>query len=210
MIGNRGITLYWGAISGATGYSVKVTEGVTEIWSKTLGANEFKVDIDEKIVPGKEYVFMVAALNGSTEGVYKGKKRRVPQPKHWWGHQADHTARYAKSVDIDNDIVYNAIESAVNEWNLELEGLNNHLIICASCIDSGTGKDKNTDGRYVVIKTVNNENDSIGNAPSDRNKGCGKSVACVKPGEERQQFSRSRQAHGGYVPRPRRAAQVGL
>ena len=98
----------------------------------------------------------------------------APTPTHWWGHQADHTVKYAPGA-IGNRVIENAIVRAVRAWNSKMASLGKGLTICSTCGIS------NRDEFTVTIKAVNNKNNATGPPNSDPNEGCGSSYACIKP-----------------------------
>ena len=121
------------------------------------------------------YTFKVYAVNQTTVELVKANEPsvlsnvKVPEPHHWWGHQADHTVKYAKGT-ISNSFIEGAIKSGAEAWNTRM---GHNLLICD---DEGMGISCNSrmmDSGILTIKTVATTRDT----PSA---GCGEnSMACV-------------------------------
>ena len=60
---------------------------------------------------------------------FDGLRARTPDLEYSWGHQADHTAKYAKGT-IGSSIIEDAIQDAAEDWNNEMVVLNKGLKIC--------------------------------------------------------------------------------
>ena len=174
-IGRRGIELEWHRVAGALNYKVVVTP-------KPSALNIVKFDVLALVtglVPGTEYDFQVLACNPCGDSPLYSlpsdpERRTGPVPKHWWGHQADHTVQYVVG-DIGNSIIEDAIALAVSDWNLKMVSLDNGLRICSGCGAS------NADGFTTTIKTVDNMNASTEEFPNDNlDEGCGAYFVCVK------------------------------
>ena len=176
MIGGRGISLSWQVAMGARDYEVETSYagGIA-----TTIAPGLAIDYTG-LVPKAAYSFKVRSRKPHGSGHLFSEWSGVvsysaPTPTHWWGHQADHTVKYAPGA-IGNRVIENAIVRAVGAWNSKMASLGKGLTICSAC---GTS---NRDEFTVTIKAVNNNNKATGPPNSDPNEGCGPSRACVKPG----------------------------
>lgn len=178
MIGDRGVLLSWRAAIGAHEYVVEIS-GAGEIRTKTTADVKYPFD---GLVPEEIYSFRVRSNrthpSGDLLSVWSGVVgHRAPTPKHWWGHQADHTVRYEVGP-IGNSIIQDAITRGAGAWNSRMATLNKNLVICSACGIS------NSDMLTITIKTVNNKNRSTLDPPNDNpDEGCGVARACVKPGD---------------------------
>ncbi len=178
MIGGRGVKLEWQPADGAAGYEVEISPTETAHQIKITGSSAEVTGL----IPETTYTFEVLACDPcGASGVFSlpsdGVRIVAPKPRHWWGHQADHSVKYVVDRNIGNSVITNAISPAVSAWNFAMARLGKGLKICAST-DSNC---VNPDGYTVTIKTVDNNNDSIGRATLNQNEGCGSSRACVKP-----------------------------
>ena len=176
MIGGRGISLSWQVAMGARDYEVEISYawGIT-----TTTVSSVRVDVTG-LVPKASYSFKVRSRKPYGSGHLFSEWSGVvsysaPTPTHWWGHQADHTVKYAPGA-IGNPVIEDAIVRAVRAWNSKMASLGKGLTICSACGIS------NRDGFTVTIKAVNNKNNATGPPNSDPNEGCGSSYACIKPG----------------------------
>ncbi len=173
LIGGRGIELSWNVVAGATGYEVVIAPQPNP--PATIMFTNASAEITS-IVPNSRYTFKVVATNRFGDSPESDSLRvTTPALEYWWGHQADHTAKYMKGT-ISASIIEDAIEDAAEDWNNEMGVLNKGLKICDD-VDISCGS-SNTDGGIVTIQTA-------ATTKTNDSGGCGNSMACVKPGTER-------------------------
>ena len=144
MIGGRGIRLTWQSSIGATSYEVAISSaGTSPTVTSTSGT---RADFTG-LYPETEYTFTVTASN--THGATQSDERTATAPKVTQvGHQADHTVKYEIGT-ISNDLIRDAIPTAVSAWNTEISDLGKGLQICTgSACDTD-----NTDDFTVTIRT---------------------------------------------------------
>ncbi len=168
IVGGRGIRIMWEDtnVQNEDGYIISHTPSTSTIVvdvSTPLKAEFLGVE------PGTSYTFTVRARNAAGLGPAAKETRKAPTPAYWWGHQADHTVKYAKGT-ISNSFIKGAIKLGAEAWNTMM---GHGLLICD---DESMGISCNSrmmDGGIVTIKTVATTRDT----PSA---GCGKnSMACV-------------------------------
>ncbi len=167
MIGGRGISLSWQTSDGATSYQVAISSAdTTPTFTSTKRTS---VDVTG-LYPGTEYIFKVIAHNDHTDpddGIKSDPYSATAPTPTDIGHQADHTAKYKIDENMGNDLIRNAIPTAVATWTSALESSSLTkdlgLRICAE-----QDCDTDTTDRYTItIKTIG------------RREGCGPGVACV-------------------------------
>ena len=172
LIGGRGIELFWDVVPGATAYKVLIDPEPNP--PATIAFTNASADITG-LVPDSRYTFKVVATNRFGDSPESdGLRARTPDLEYWWGHQADHTAKYAKGT-IGSSIIEDAIQDAAEDWNNEMVVLNKGLKICDD-VDISCGG-TNADGGIVTIQTASTTRASDSG-------GCGASFACVQPGTD--------------------------
>ena len=185
-IGFRALRLDWNDDSrGATGYLVETeppSPGVnkTNITPFPLNPSRKQVIIDG-LPYGAVYTFKVYAVNGTIKSEdYTPIRLTVGTPTHWWGHQEDHTVAWMEIVS--NNEIEDAIAPAVKAWNDNINSIHG-LSICKASEDACDGvSGTNHDHHTVEVRQVDNDNKSDDeDIPSNKNMGCGRSVACIKP-----------------------------
>ena len=179
--GFRSIILEWNDDSiGHTGYIVESTPASALVDSTKIvnhPGNKKRLHIDG-LPYNERYTFEIYAVNVTSMGALKSEEAakltfKIPEPHHWWGHQADHNVKYAYVKDmIGNTFIENAISPAVADWTAKLPA---GLAICPAT-------DPACDDKFTVtIVAVNNNNKATGPANENPEEGCGSSRACVKP-----------------------------
>ena len=186
-IGGRGISLSWNAATGAADYEAEAssTGGTSPdiVTGLTTGFTG--------LVPRASYSFRVRSrkphdgghlFSNWTEAV----RVSAPEPTNS-GHQEDHTVAYMvdtiasapslpAGVPDPATVISAAIDPAAAAWtNAATSGKNLEICRVGSCVGS------NHDGGIVTVKTVAMNTMDTGAPHSDHDKGCGSSVACVKP-----------------------------
>ena len=172
LIGGRGIELLWDVVPGANSYKVLIDPEPNP--PATIAFTNASTDITG-LVPESRYTFKVVATNRFGDSPESdGLRARTPDLEYSWGHQADHTAKYAKGT-IGSSIIEDAIQDAAEDWNNEIVVLNKGLKICDD-VDISCGG-ANTDGGIATIQTVSTTR-------ANNSGGCGDSYACVQPGTD--------------------------
>ena len=187
MIGGRGIELKWDAVAGATRYEVRVQDTTPPRIEKTT---TFSVELTG-LTPRLTYTFTLFAINDHAETASDIRRARVPTPTHWWGHQEDHTVAYQKGsitaapglpsgVPDPAAVIAASINSAVTDWETATGMImGKDLKICEVSACGASNHDRGV----VTVKTVSAKTRDTGDPDSNNhNEGCGRSVACVKPG----------------------------
>ena len=192
--------MHWNATKGATSYGVIIPYRNSQT-KVVIHVAETKADITG-LTPHKAYDLKVIAINQSGATLSDAYGVWAPPPKHWWGHQADHTVKFEIDSAMSNNYIKNSVAAAAGAWNKATKSLDKGLQICIAC---------NDDNFTVTVKTVNNKNNARGDANHKPNEGCGGSYACVKqdgPGGENTS-PHARPAHGEYVHGLGRPAHIG-
>ena len=172
LIGGRGIELLWDVVPGANSYKVLIDPEPNP--PAAIAFTNASADITG-LVPDSRYTFKVVATNRFGDSPESdGLRARTPDLEYWWGHQADHTAKYTKGT-IGSSIIEDAIQDAAEDWNNEMVVLNKGLKICDD-VDISCGG-ANADGGIVTIQTATT-------TKTNDSGGCGNSYACVQPGTD--------------------------
>ena len=172
LIGGRGIELLWDVVPGANSYKVLIDPEPNP--PAAIAFTNASADITG-LVPDSRYTFKVVATNRFGDSPeFDGLRARTPDLEYWWGHQADHTAKYTKGT-IGSSIIEDAIQDAAEDWNNEMVVLNKGLKICDD-VDISCGG-ANADGGIVTIQTATT-------TKTNDSGGCGNSYACVQPGTD--------------------------
>ena len=172
LIGGRGIELLWDVVPGANSYKVLIDPEPNP--PAAIAFTNASADITG-LVPDSTYTFKVVATNRFGDSPESdGLRARTPDLEYWWGHQADHTAKYTKGT-IGSSIIEDAIQDAAEDWNNEMVVLNKGLKICDD-VDISCGG-ANADGGIVTIQTATT-------TKTNDSGGCGNSYACVQPGTD--------------------------
>ena len=172
LIGGRGIELLWDVVPVANSYKVLIDPEPNP--PAAIAFTNASADITG-LVPDSTYTFKVVATNRFGDSPESdGLRARTPDLEYSWGHQADHTAKYAKGT-IGSSIIEDAIQDAAEDWNNEMVVLNKGLKICDD-VDISCGG-ANADGGIVTIQTATT-------TKTNDSGGCGNSYACVQPGTD--------------------------
>ena len=172
LIGGRGIELLWDVVPVANSYKVLIDPEPNP--PAAIAFTNASADITG-LVPDSTYTFKVVATNRFGDSPESdGLRARTPDLEYSWGHQADHTAKYAKGT-IGSSIIEDAIQDAAKDWNNEMVVLNKGLKICDD-VDISCGG-ANADGGIVTIQTATT-------TKTNDSGGCGNSYACVQPGTD--------------------------